>query len=285
MEKLQFTMTDRAKDRILTAISDIFKVLVMLAFVFPFYWMVISSFKTYNETIMFPPTLWPKEFTIEGWRMMFETGLPIGMAMRNTVVVTLSTIALQLVIMIPAAYAFAKRKFPLSGLLFGAVLVAFMIPVQVTYIPIYLMMSDWGLMQTLWPQIIPHAANAFGIFNLRQAFKTIPDEIVESAKLDSASEVQIMLKIMLPMCKSAMVTIAMFSFIGTWNSYFWPLIMTNNDKLRPLTICIQRLKDAEAGTQWHMLMAGNCLLTLPILVVFVFASRKIIEGFGYKGMK
>jgi len=160
-----------------------------------------------------------------------------------------------------------------------------MIPVQVTYIPIYLMMSDWGLMKTLWPQIIPHMASAFGIFNLRQAFKTIPDEIVESAKLDNANEVQVMLKIMLPMCKSTMVTIAMFAFIGTWNSYFWPLIMTNDNALRPLTIVIERLKDAEAGTQWHMLMAGNTLLTLPILVVFVFASRKIIEGFGYKGMK
>lgn len=285
MEKLQFTMTDRARERVLTAISDVFKVLVMLAFVFPFYWMVISSFKTYNESITFPPTLWPKIFTVEGWQMMFNTGLPIALSARNTVVVTAATIALQLIVMIPSAYAFAKRRFPLDGILFGFVLVAFMIPVQVTYIPIYLMMSDWGLMKTLWPQIIPHMASAFGIFNLRQAFKTIPDEIVESAKLDNANEVQVMLKIMLPMCKSTMVTIAMFAFIGTWNSYFWPLIMTNDNALRPLTIVIERLKDAEAGTQWHMLMAGNTLLTLPILVVFVFASRKIIEGFGYKGMK
>ena len=285
MEKLQFTMTDRARERVLTAVSDVFKVLVMLAFVFPFYWMVISSFKTYNETITFPPTLWPKIFTFEGWQMMFNSGLPIAISARNTVVVTAATIAIQLIVMIPSAYAFAKRRFPLDGILFGFVLVAFMIPVQVTYIPIYLMMSDWGLMKTLWPQIIPHMASAFGIFNLRQAFKTIPDEIVESAKLDNANEVQIMLKIMLPMCKSTMVTIAMFAFIGTWNSYFWPLIMTNDNALRPLTIVIERLKDAEAGTQWHMLMAGNTLLTLPILVVFVFASRKIIEGFGYKGMK
>lgn len=285
MEKLKLPSTDRVKTRVPQLISDFFKIVVMLAFVFPFYWMIITAFKTYPESMQVPPTMWPTEFSLEGFYATFNSGLSIPRYMLNTVIVTASVICLQLVVMVPAAYAFAKRKFPLSGLAFGVVLVAFMIPQQLTYIPVYLMMADWRLISSLWPQILPLGADAFGIFMLRQSFKQIPDEIIESAKLDNANELQVMVQIMLPMCKSAMITIAMFSFIGTWNSYFWPLVMTNNDLYRPLTLAIERLRDAEVGIHWNTLMAGNCLLVVPILVVFIFASRKIIEGFTYRGVK
>ncbi len=285
MEKLKLPSADRVKTRVPQLISDFFKIVVMLAFVFPFYWMIITAFKTYPESMQVPPTMWPTEFSLEGFYATFNSGLSIPRYMLNTVIVTASVICLQLVVMVPAAYAFAKRKFPLSGLAFGVVLVAFMIPQQLTYIPVYLMMADWRLISSLWPQILPLGADAFGIFMLRQSFKQIPDEIIESAKLDNANELQVMVQIMLPMCKSAMITIAMFSFIGTWNSDFWPLVMTNNDLYRPLTLAIERLRDAEVGIHWNTLMAGNCLLVVPILVVFIFASRKIIEGFTYRGVK
>ena len=285
MEKLKLPSADRVKTRVPQLISDFFKIVVMLAFVFPFYWMIITAFKTYPESMQVPPTMWPTEFSLEGFYATFNSGLSIPRYMLNTVIVTASVICLQLVVMVPAAYAFAKRKFPLSGLAFGVVLVAFMIPQQLTYIPVYLMMADWRLISSLWPQILPLGADAFGIFMLRQSFKQIPDEIIESAKLDNANELQVMVQIMLPMCKSAMITIAMFSFIGTWNSYFWPLVMTNNDLYRPLTLAIERLRDAEVGIHWNTLMAGNCLLVVPILLVFIFASRKIIEGFTYRGVK
>lgn len=285
MEKLTFTSSGRVRSRILTLISDVIKIATMLAFVFPFYWMLITAFKPYVESMQVPPTLWPETWTLEGFISTFNAGLDIPRFMLNTVIVTAAVICLQLVVMVPAAYAFAKRKFPLSGPVFGIVLVAFMIPQQLTYIPIYLMMSKAHLISSLWPQILPMGADAFGIFMLRQSFKQIPDEIVESAKLDGAGEVKVMLRIMLPMCKSAMVTIAMFSFIGTWNSYFWPLVMTNNDYFRPMTLAIERLRDAEVGTRWNTLMAGNCLLVVPILIVFMFASRKIISGFAYRGVK
>ncbi|MGI6172889.1 MAG: carbohydrate ABC transporter permease [Christensenellales bacterium] len=285
MEKLTFTSSDQVRSRMLTFLGDLIKIATMLAFVFPFYWMIITAFKPYVESMQVPPTLWPQTWTLEGFYSTFNAGLDIPRFMLNTVVVTASVICLQLAVMVPAAYAFAKRKFPLSGIAFGVVLVAFMIPQQLTYIPIYLMMAKGKLISSLWPQILPLGADAFGIFMLRQSFKQVPDEIVESAKLDGAGEIKIMLQIMLPMCKSAMVTIAMFSFIGTWNSYFWPLVMTNNDLYRPLTLAIERLRDAEIGIRWNTLMAGNSLLTVPILIVFIFASKKIIEGFAYRGMK
>ena len=265
--------------------SDIVKILLMLAFIFPFYWMIVTAFKSYTESMAVPPTLIPSVWTLEGYRSTFNSGLDILNYAKNTVIVTASVIALQLLIMVPAAYAFAKREFPLKGLLFGIVLVAFMIPLQLTYIPVYLSMQSMNLVNTLWPQILPMGADAFGIFMLRQSFKQIPDEIIESAKLDSAGEIQIMLRIMLPMCKSAMVTIAMFSFIGTWNAYFWPLVMTRNESVRPLTMAVEKLRDVEMGIRWNSLMAANTLLVVPILIVFIFASKKIIEGFAYRGMK
>jgi len=285
MEKLRISIPAKTERTLLTLFSDVIKIAVMLAFVFPFYWMLITSFKPYVESMQVPPTLWPRMLSMEGFISTFNSGLNIPRFIINSLIVTSSTIALELVVMVPAAYAFAKRKFPLSGIAFGVVLVAFMIPQQLTYIPIYLMMARAKLISSLWPQILPFGANAFGIFMLRQAFKQVPDEIIESAKLDNASEIKIMLRIMLPMCKSAMVTIAMFSFIGTWNSYFWPLVMTNNDLYRPLTLAIERLRDAEIGIRWNTLMAGNCLLVVPILIVFMLASRKIIEGFTYHGVK
>ena len=249
--------------------GDIFKIAIMLIFIFPFYWMIITAFKTYSEAIQTPPTLWPQNFTLEAFTNIFSRG-----------------IAIQLVVMVPASYAFSKRRFPLQGILFGIVLIAFMIPGQITYISVYLMMSKAKLINSLWPQILPLGANAFGIFMLQQGFKQIPDEIIESARLDNASEAQIMTRICLPMCKSSMITIAMFSFIGTWNAYFWPLVMTNSDKFRPLTLYIEKLKqEVEQGIMWNEIMAGNFILVVPVIIVFIFASKKIIQAFAYNGMK
>ncbi len=265
--------------------GDLFKLAVLLLFAFPFYWMLITAFKTYSESIIAPPTLWPREFTFESFATISQLGVGLWRYALNSVVITGSVVVLQLAVMVPAAYAFAKRKFPLAGFLFGVVLVAFMIPEQITYISVFLMMSKMKLINTLWPQIIPFGANAFGIFMLRQGFKQIPDEIVECARLDNATELQIMLRIMLPMSKASMITIAMFSFIAHWNSYFWPLVMTMSDSVRPLTMAIERLKDAEQGLLWNNIMASNTILVVPVIIVFLFASQKIIQAFAYKGVK
>ncbi len=265
--------------------GDIIKLAVLLLFAFPFYWMLITAFKTYGESIVTPPTLWPRNFTFESFQTISQLGIGLWRYALNSVVITASVVTLQIVVMVPAAYAFAKRKFPLSGFLFGIVLVAFMIPEQITYISVFLMMSKLTLINTLWPQIIPFGANAFGIFMLRQGFKQVPDEIVECARLDNATELQIMTRIMLPMSKSSMITIAMFSFIAHWNAYFWPLVMTMSDAVRPLTMAVERLKDAEQGLLWNNIMASNTILVVPVIIVFLFASQKIIAAFAYKGVK
>ena len=278
----------KTKKRIVHAIpaflNSIIKLAVVLFILFPFYWMIITSFKPYAETILMPPTFWPKTFTLSAYTSIFNE-MNLGIYLKNSIIITLAIIALQIPIMVPAAYAFAKYKFPGHKLMFGIVLVAFMIPGQVTFIPVYFLMARLGILNTLLPQILPFGANAFGIFLLRQNFMQIPDEIIEAARLDNASELKIMFRLMLPMSKATMITLAMFSFISHWNSYFWPLVMTQSEKVRPLTIAIEKLKDVELGISWNILMAGNVLLVFPIIIIFMFASKKIVRAFAYKGMK
>ncbi len=204
---------------------------------------------------------------------------------RNSVVVTAAILVIQFVVMIPAAYAFAKYRFAGNRLLFGLVLLAFMIPGQVTFIPVYLMLADWGWIDTLLPQIVPFLANAFGIFLLRQYFMQIPEELVESARLDNASEFKIIWKLMTPMSRPALATIALFSFVSHWNEYFWPLIMTNSNSVRPLTLGIAMLRETEGITNWHIVMAGNVVLVIPILIVYAFCSKLIVKAFVYSGIK
>ena len=266
--------------------GDVCKLAVVLCFVFPFYWMLCTAFKPYAEAISVPVTFWPKTFSLEGIESILSArNVDVMQYLTNSIIITVGTIALQMVIMIPAAYAFARFEFFGKNICFALVLLALMIPGQITYITVYLTMADWNLLDTLWPQILPFGANAFGIFLLRQGFKQIPEEIIESAQLDSASQVQIVMQIMVPMCRSVLLTIMLFSFVNTWNNYFWPLVMTNSEKVRPLTMMLVRVLDSELGTRWNEIMAANLLVVLPVLGVYVFTSGKIIKAFTYNGIK
>jgi sn-glycerol 3-phosphate transport system permease protein len=262
----------------------VLKAAVLMIFIFPFLWMISTSLQTFRETMTFPPTWIPASPQWGNFMEAMNAG-PFLTYFKNSVVVTGSIIVLQFLIMIPAAYAFAKYKFPGKTLLFGMILLAFMIPGQVTFIPVYLMMADWGLVKTLLPQIIPFISNAFGIFLLRQYFMQIPEEIIEAARLDNANEFKIMRKIMIPMSKPALATIALFSFVSHWNDYFWPLVMTDSAAVRPLTLGIAMLRETEGISNWHIIMAGNVILVVPILLVYLFCSKHIVKAFVYSGIK
>jgi sn-glycerol 3-phosphate transport system permease protein len=260
------------------------KIIVIGVFVFPFLWMISMALQTNQEVNTFPTTFIPKipqfKNLLEAWNKV-----PFAVYLRNSLTIIVSVISFQVLIMIPAAYAFAKYEFKGRGLFFSLVIIAFMTPGQVTFIPIYQMMARSGLLRTLLPQIIPSLTNAFGIFLLRQYFMQVPNELIESAKLDKAGELSIIFRIMLPMSKAALSTITLFSFIGHWNEYFWPLVITNSDTVRPLSIGVMRLREVDGLTNWHIIMAGNMLLTLPVLVIYAFACRNIIKAFAYSGIK
>jgi len=264
--------------------SGLLKALTILVFVFPFLWMISTSLQTFRETLAFPPTLIPAAPQWVNFAEAMSAG-PFLTYTKNSLTVTLSIIVIQLLVMIPAAYAFAKYKFPGQGLFFGMVLLAFMIPGQVTFIPVYLMLADWGWIKTLLPQIVPFMSNAFGIFLLRQYFRQVPEELIEAARLDNASEFQVIWKIMTPMSIPALATIALFSFVSHWNDYFWPLVMTDSEAVRPLTMGIAMLRETEGISNWHIIMAGNVVLVVPILLVYVFCSKQIVKAFVYSGIK
>lgn len=255
--------------------------LVAFLFVFPFLWMASTAFKTMPEVLQFPPTLLPETWEWSNFAQAWESG-PFLMYTWNSILVAVGILILQFLTAVPAAYAFARYKFPGRNLLFGLVLIVLMIPGQVIFLPIYVQLSGWGLVNTLWSLILPYGASAFGIFLLRQAFMQVPDEVIEAARLDNASEWKIMWTIMVPMAKPVLVTFGLFSFIYHWNDYFWPLIMTNSDEVRTLPIGISSLHMSDGGTLWNVMMAGNMILILPILVIFFVAQRHIIKAFIYQ---
>jgi len=267
-----------------STLEFVLKAAILLVFVFPFLWMISTSLQTFEETLSFPPTWIPASPQWINFADAMNAG-PFLTYAKNSIMITGSIIAIQLVVMIPAAYAFAKYNFAGKNMLFSLILLAFMIPGQVTFIPVYLMLADWGIIKTLLPQIIPFMSSAFGIFLLRQYFMQIPQELIEAARLDNASEFKIMMKLMIPMSRAALATIALFSFVSHWNDYFWPLVMTDSAAVRPLTMGIAKLRETEGISNWHTIMAGNVVLVVPILIVYVFCSKQIVKAFVYSGIK
>ena len=275
----------KKKGRILGgALNAALKLLLIFLIAYPFIWMVFTSFKPYKETTIYPPTLLPTHWTTEGYVKALEM-VDVATFLKNSLIVSLTVLVLQYLVIVPAAYAFARCKFRFKGFFFGIVLLGFMIPQQVTFIPIYLMFSKAGLLQSLIPQILPFISNAFGIFLLRQYFMQIPEEIIEAARLDDAGELKIILRIMIPMARPAIFTIGLLSFISSWNSYFWPLIMTTKDAYRTPPIGVAMLNSQEGGRLWNVLMAGNMFLVVPILIVYLFANKQIRKAFAYSGIK
>lgn len=260
--------------------------LLILVFIFamPFVWMLSTSFKTLGETLTFPPKWIPEQFQWENFTRALNSG-PFLKYFINSVIVAIAILVLQFATMIPAAYAFARYEFKGKKLLFGLTMVTLMIPSQLIFLPVFLNLSSWGLIDTLLGLILPFAASAFGIFLLRQAFMQVPEELLEAARLDDASEWQIIYKIMIPMAKPTLITLAMFSFIAHWNDYFWPLVMTTTDHARTLPLGIAMLREVEGGVVWNIVMAGNVILVIPILIVFFFAQKHIIKAFVYNGVK
>ena len=259
-------------------------ILLVLVFFFPFFWMVSSSLKTLGETMQFPPTLLPTEPQWSNYDGAISS-IPFGKYLLNSVIVTLAVLALQTVTVVPAAYAFSQYRFRGRGFLFGVTLVTMMVPAQLVFLPLFVLFAKMQMINTYWSLILPFATSAFNIFMLRQTFNQMPAELIEAARLDGASEFKIIVRLFLPMAKATLVTCALLTFISTWNDYFWPLVLTTNDAVRTLPVGVASMRASESGINYHLLMAANVLLCLPIMVVYLFANKHIIKAFSYIGDK
>ena len=262
----------------------LFNVVLILVFFIPFYWMAITSIKTLGETLAFPPKFWVTNPHWENFQTALES-IKFWDALKNSIIVTIGILVFQVVTIVPAAYAFARYEFVGKKLSFGIVLATMMIPAQLVFLPIFLLLSKFELVNTYWSLILPQATSAFGIFMLRQNFMQVPEELIEAARLDRASEFKIIYRIMLPIARPTVVTLAMLTFIGSWNDYFWPMVLTTTDAVRTLPVAVTSLSMVDGGVAHNIVMAGNMFLIVPIIVVYMFAQKHIIKGFTYMGVK
>ena len=258
--------------------------LLVLVFFFPFFWMAASSLKTLGETMQFPPSLLPADPQWQNYQSAW-TSIPFGKYLVNSCIVTASVLVLQALTVVPAAYAFSQYDFKGKNLLFGGTLITMMVPARLVFLPLFVLFAKWHLINTYASLILPFATSAFNIFMLRQTFNQMPRELVEAARLDGASEFKIVVRLFLPMAKATLVTCALLTFISTWNDYFWPLVLTTNDAVRTLPVGVASMRASESGINFHVLMAANVLLSLPILVIYLFANKHIIKAFSYIGDK
>lgn len=257
--------------------------LLIVIFLMPFYWMILTAFKTLGEVLRMPPKFWVDSLQWQNFRDAF-TRINFLHYTRNSLIITLGTMIGQLVVVVPAAYAFARYQFRGKNALFGIVLATMMIPGQLIFLPVFVMFAKSGLLNTYVSLIVPFIASGTAIFMLRQTFMQVPDSQLEAARLDNASEFKIIYTIMMPAAVPTLSTLALLTFIGTWNSYFFPLVWTTTDAVRTLPLGIQKLQDVE-GLSPQIVMAGNMMLIVPILLVFLIARKQIIKAFTYMGVK
>jgi len=262
----------------------IFNVVLFLIFFIPFYWMAITSIKTLGETLAFPPKFWVSNPQWQNFKTALES-IKFWGALKNSIITTMGILILQILTIVPAAYAFARYDFKGKKISFGIILATMMIPAQLVFLPIFLLLSKLDLINTYWSLILPQATSAFGIFMLRQNFMQVPEELIEAARLDKASEFKIIYRIMLPIARPTVVTLAMLTFIGSWNDYFWPMVLTTTDAVRTLPVAVTSLRMVDGGAAHNIVMAGNIILILPIIIVYLFAQKQIIKGFTYMGVK
>ncbi|MDC7126584.1 MAG: carbohydrate ABC transporter permease [Spirochaetales bacterium] len=266
-------------------LRTIFNILLISIFIMPFLWMVITSIKTVGQTLQTPPSFWVKNPQWENF-VTAVTTIPFFHYLLNSLIVTASTLIIQFLTIIPAAYAFARIDFKGKNILFGITLSTMMIPAQLIFLPVFVMFSKWHLINNVLSIILLNSAtNAFGIFMLRQTFKQVPEEIIEAALMDEARQWQIIFKIMLPIARPTIMTLGLITFINSWNDYFWPMILTTTDAARTLPVGIAGLNSGEASISYNILMAGIVLLLLPIIIAFLASQKQITKAFTYTGIK
>ncbi len=253
-----------------------------LATAFPFFWMITGSVKPLGESRTDPPTFIPQHVTFDSYKSLFQD-LDFGTYLTNTLIVVLID-SLGLILMAMAGYAFAKMRFRGRGTMFALVLATMMIPGQITMIPTYLLLNGVHLTNTLLGIAFPSLVSAFSIFLFRQFMMTIPDEILEAARLDGAGETRIFTRIVLPMSKPILAVQAVLTFIAGWNSFLWPLIIANDQSKYTLAVGLALLNQ-QTSINPPLQMAGATLMILPILIVFAVLQKHIIRGFTMSGMK
>jgi alpha-1,4-digalacturonate transport system permease protein len=249
----------------------------------PVLWFVLSSFKDATDLGARPPKILPTRWAFENYTEAFEMYNYMRYFTNSVFVTTVATL-LTLLINSMAAYAFAKYNFRGRDGLFVMTLAMIMIPLQVILIPMYLVVSSLGLVNTYWGMIIPAAATPTGVFIIRQYMLTIPDELIEAARIDGAGEFRIFARIVLPLCRPALAVVAIFSILWRWNDFLWPLLIAQKEELYTLPVALALL-NGQLVVPYNIVLAMSVMSIIPVLFMFVFMQRQIVQGIAQTGIK
>ena len=249
----------------------------------PLVWMVIVSLETEQQANRFPPLLVPSGLHFSNYSTVWNT-VPFGHFFLNSALYALATVAGNLLFCSLAAYAFARIRFFGRNVLFVVLLATLMVPFQVLLIPTFLIVKQLGLVDSVGGLIMPNLCSAFGIFMLRQFFRTLPIELEEAARIDGTSRLGILFKIVLPLSMPALATLGIIQFMWSWNDFLWPLIIIDTASHAPLQLGLSTLQGAHS-TQWNLLMAGTVMSQIPMLAIFLLAQRWFIRSIAFTGIK
>jgi multiple sugar transport system permease protein len=277
-------MSRRTPHRLAGAVTRHILLMAVAAYaLLPLLWMLLTSLKS-------PEAIFDGGLGLArlGYWQNYVTAFaaaPLGRYLLNGVLVTAAIFALQVLVALPAAYALAKLRFRGHDLAFGLVLLAIMIPYQAVAVPVFLLLHQLGLLNTYAGLVLPFVISAFGIFLMRQFFATVPDELLDAARLDGISEFAMVWRVMLPLSWPALIAFGIFSVVAHWNDYFWPLIAVADPELFTPPLGIVAFRNDEAGTQYGPLMAAATIVILPLLIAFLAMQRRFVEGITFNGMK
>lgn len=253
-----------------------------IVMVFPFLWTVVTSV-TPGAGIGGTPSLWPTDPSLQAYATLFSER-PFARIVGNSLLLAVATTLAQLVTSATAAYAFSRLPFRGQNVVFALYLATLMIPLQVLIVPLFVEIKALGLMNTVVGALLPTLASAFGIFLLRQAVNQVPRELDEAATIDGAGHFRIFWSIILPNIRPALATLTVFAFMGSWNSFLWPLIVLRTPELQTLPVALAGLQ-GQYTTAWDVIMAGSVVSILPMLALYIFAQKYVIQGVASSGLK
>jgi multiple sugar transport system permease protein len=265
------------------ALTYIILIIGAIVMIIPFLWMLSTSLKSASATFVLPPEWIPKDPSLTSYRQVFDT-VPMGRFFANSIFVAMVTTFFQVLICAMAGYAFARIDFKGREVLFYVYLATLMVPQQVTMTPLFILMTKLGWVNTYKALIMPGIFSAFGTFFMRQFFKGIPNSIEEAAFIDGAGYVTIFFRIIIHLAKPAIATLWIFAFMGSWNNFLWPLIITSDTAHMTLPLGLSTLQ-GRWTTDWNVLMAGTLMSILPMLMVYLVTQKYIIKGLTHTGLK
>lgn len=252
--------------------------------VFPFLWMILTSFKTSGEAMKIPPTIFPEKFVTTAYHTIVSSAIPFGTVYMNTIISTVVTTIVQIAFCSMAGYAFGRIDFPFKNAIFVLILSVLMVPGQIFLIPQYQIIQKMGLLDTIPALFMPNLFSAFGTFLLRQFFMSLPKELEEAAIVDGCGRFRIFGQILLPLVKPGIVALAIFTIKFAWNDFMWPLIVNTSMEKMTLGPALSTLQ-GQYTTEYPMQMAGAVLAVVPLIVIFFLFQKQFIEGVAQSGIK